>query len=161
MKIAELISQVVNEANSDAGTWSLSAMRMLQQAKEKFNEEELKPFFDNVSSNVSVQCKPVTIYKWAQFLSHMHFTNFPGFEKFYQTKGRKIKSIVESFQSHPLGKAAIALIQKIPLNEPQKHTTFLPIAQSKSQRFLIQKNDVQTIKKDKITCCSPPPFKAL
>ena len=161
MQIVELVSKVISEANSAAGTWSLAVIRLMQQAKEKFTEEQIHAFFENIIPNVTINCQPVTIYKWAQLFSFMHFSKFPGFEKFYQEKGRKIKSIIDTFQAHPLGQAAKGLVEKIPLSEPMKLANLLPISQSKSHHFLVQKNDVQKNRKDRITCCSPPPFRAL
>ena len=160
-KTDAIIETIVKEANSTAGTWSLSVIRVVQQMQDQFKDESVKKLFEEIHKNLSTASNAVSVYKWAQLFSLMHHAKFPGFEAFYQENVQFIFSVVESFQTLPLGQVAKGLLEKLPIKA--KIESICPITSSKSLHF-IPVNETSSLvhhKKERITCCSPPPTRAI
>ena len=158
------LPSIIQEANSQAGTWSLAAIRNVRRLKEDFNENDLNKFYQAIAQNCTINCQPVTIYKWAQLLSLMHSSSFPAFDQFYLTKSKKFKAIASQHQLTPLGEAAKSLLDAIPLKNNSNTLLKPPISTSRSHhQFFNLTNEPTTFKhkRNRITCCSPPPKIAL
>jgi hypothetical protein len=113
LEFEAFLKDVVSEAGSDSGTWSLATCMRLRSLFPRLSPSDASLFIGEVVRIiVSPACKPLERYKLAQMCTAIHAMALPHAETFLRT----CQVLIEQFYSqideaHLLGKPTIQLLQ--------------------------------------------------
>jgi hypothetical protein len=110
-----LVSELIKEAESAAGTWSLATYRALRVRATGFSPTDRRLLISEIFTRMfDASDKPSTCYKLAQILSAIHVMNFPEFEGVVRCYEEPLDRICRQLnQATMLGRPTLKLVQSL------------------------------------------------
>ena len=113
-ELSALIAQVLDEARSGSGTWSLRTYADLRKVIEGFSDDMAREFADSVVTAIFDEDTPTTRYKLAQMCTILRSLKPPMFEQVFQQYQADLETKYKEIEeADDIGHSTVKLLKSL------------------------------------------------
>ena len=139
--LENFVSELINEANSTNGTWSLATITKVQSSVQRFSNNDARYIFEKLMAELTDEGnnrEPVTKYKIAQMFALLKSKQMCSLSDLVAEHKTEIMQVVAKTKSGPLGSAISQLLSSLYMATPPKPTSASPPPQFVYQPRVMQ-----------------------
>ena len=107
-----MFCQLLEEARSSSGTWSLKTYASIRTSVERFDLESIVQFADSIVEALLTETKPTTRYKLAQMCTILRSLRTP-LEGVFQKHQQRIEAHYKEIEEADLGHSTVKLLKSL------------------------------------------------